>query len=398
MASGIEMLAGDERADDDGLETGPPPEYEALRMIVADRISWLSMSFASRNGNVYQRHFNPWSGEWEWTAKKSIAICKADDEPMVSVVCGADGRSMRLARAVALAWLEPPRIVSKLQVVQGQARASDDELVDTLAWCARGGRPRAVRFVPVPAAVAPRDDDEWTVLRYTWFNDSGEAVQVYSVDSHGPCWVSKRGWFRGISGVPTLGNLTPEGRRWVHIPGASAAWLDRAVIGSFEQEMDDTYEVRHVDDAWSDNCLSRLEWRPRPSLASSRLRVALGALVMKQMLSDDERACNELDCSRETLWVRLRDAIRLADIDVETTLEWLIEPSLLVALRQMDEEVAVPFRELHERIAHVLVDDESWNSLHSIERYGQLRCAVQGLHRIECAAQGQATARAAVDA
>ena len=99
--------------------------------------------------------------------------------------------------------------------------------------------------------------------------------------------------------------------------------------------------------------------------------------------ADDVAASAALGCSRETLWTRLRDAVRLGrDLNVAATLRALVDPALLACLRALDEAVACPFAELHRLAARRLPPEAPWRARDAVAQYGQLRCAAQGLQRL----------------
>ena len=98
-------------ADADGVETGPGGEE--LRQVVQERIAWDCATWISRDGVAYDRCYDDVARRFVYSAPKAVGLDAATGH--FTTVVGRDSdlkRQMRLVRAIAMAWLEPPRGVT----------------------------------------------------------------------------------------------------------------------------------------------------------------------------------------------------------------------------------------------------------------------------------------------
>ena len=147
VRDGVLLLGGELRADEDGRETSEPAGEE-VRLVVAggddEDLSWESATFATRDGAIYQRRFYPWRDAWEWSGPRSAHCSHANGELVVNALSGHRPRTLRLVRAVALAWVEPPRHPSTGRALQAVHLAGDGLDASGIAWCPSGTRPHAL--------------------------------------------------------------------------------------------------------------------------------------------------------------------------------------------------------------------------------------------------------------
>lgn len=80
------------------------PGGELLREILVPHMDWTSTTWISADGIAYQRTFNPWTDEWTFGETP-----KAMGETAVGeLTLHVGAQQMRLVRALALAWVDPP--------------------------------------------------------------------------------------------------------------------------------------------------------------------------------------------------------------------------------------------------------------------------------------------------
>lgn len=251
----------------DGVEVAPGDDSGGVevRQIVQDRLSWECTTWVSRAGVVYDRCFDPFRNTFLWSVPKTVGMDPHTGH--FTTVVGRDTdlkRSMRLTRAIAMAWVEPPRVDVKLQACVLPGR---EPIAENIVWVRTGIRDiefDGVQEEPRPAPFA--GDTSWRPLVYVWRNLCGEIVGRIDERSKPPgerYEVSVRGWVRSPhGGVAVRGVRTANGRVAVSIAGVGAVWIDEAVLCTFDEVPADGIVTtpRHINGQRTDNSLGNLAW------------------------------------------------------------------------------------------------------------------------------------------
>lgn len=265
---------------------------------------WDDQSWISKDGRTFQRTFEPLQSLWVWSAERAIHM--GDDDALgVDLFGGAKRRRTRLARAIALAWLDCPRRGS-----HAVAREAVDAA--TISWQSGG----TLRTLGLGANEDWVEDGEppvdgWTPMRYMWVNGNGDVVERIDVDAPVQYMVHKSGWIRSLlCGRATQGHRTPDGRRWAAVHGSGLVCVDLAVEQSFG-----TSPVLSVN-------------TPRIS------RTAVQTLEAVKRQRTAAQICKEHAILPSTLWTRLLLLSRSASWDDAKVLWSLCPKDVRTALRE----------------------------------------------------------------
>lgn len=310
------LLPEESEREGDGVEVGPGGE--ALRQIVQEqRLPWECGTWVSRHGVVYDRSYDPFRKTFVWSAPKATGVDPKTGHFLTTVGgCSSDlKRQMRLIRAIALAWVEPPRTALKLQacVVPNAPEPTAEHIV----WVRTGVRHFAYEGVQCTEPLAePAATDVWAPLRYQWRSICGEVVRTLDEerdkpdDAHGRYHVSMRGWVRSPHGGPcgggccTRGVRCTNGRYYASIAGLGAFWIDEAVLYSFDAANAPAdglvAQAVHDNGAPGDSTLANLRWR---TFRMTQLRHDETADHLRG--GDIAAMCASAGIQRSTAWSRI---------------------------------------------------------------------------------------------
>eukprot|EP00967_Tisochrysis_lutea_P025836 scaffold29819_cov31-Tisochrysis_lutea.AAC.7 len=141
---GTEVAIGEMIDDPWGVLSTPDGAH--VREVWTRTGPWYSTTWISVDGVGYQRTFNAWSGEWTFSGPKRLGETP-HGELALSVGGGTVTQRMRLVRALALAWVEPPVAQGVVAVHFGAGYPS----AENVGWLPRRWRPYAV--LPPPLGV-----------------------------------------------------------------------------------------------------------------------------------------------------------------------------------------------------------------------------------------------------
>lgn len=207
----------------DGVEEGPGGHM--LREVPGGE--WDDQTWVSEDGRVFQRAYDPLGEAWAWSKARQVHM-DADDALTVDLFAGSRRRRVRLARAIALAWLHCPDRSAAHAIVFGgaiEARGVRWQAAGTLAV---DGAPNG----EWAEADCPADDGRWAPLAYAWTNANGDTVERVRRD--GLYRIHPSGWVRShLCDRASMGHMTPDGHRWVAIQGSGLVRVDAAVAHTF---------------------------------------------------------------------------------------------------------------------------------------------------------------------
>lgn len=383
--AGVE--AGGRPLDDaDGVAAGPGGEE--VRQVVQDRIAWECSTWCSADGVVYDRFHDPFRDAFVWSAPKAVGVDATTGH--FTTVVGHDTdlkRSVRLVRAIALAWLEPPRTGVKLQAAVLPGRPP---VAANLVWARTGVRSVEAEGEREEPRARPNADDAWRPLRYAWRNLCGEVVARVD-ESARPAGeryeVSLRGWVRSPhGGACTRGTRTPSGRRYASLVELGAVWIDEAVLASFagDDEGDAAHDqgpptataVRHLNGDASDDAYANLR-RVRLLVSQPRHDETVALLAGRPSLPD---VCAALGVARSTAWGRIATAARELPLgEASAALAPLAPAFVRDAVRQKmedgDLDAADPLARALDALDDALASHPTWPRLERDDRYGVLKLA-----------------------
>lgn len=254
-ASGV-AHAGDLIEWSDGVQIGPLGEE--LRVVPHTGALFTHSTWCSRDGTLYDRLYDPWARAFVWSESKSVALHPQTDHFQATIGCGAAARAVRLVRIIALAWVEAPRSLARLQACVLSGCMCEAE---SIVWVRSGVRECTLvsRDEVVPQAM-PSLDEIWVPLRFVGRGTSHARVFRFTTAYE----VSKCGWVRSLYGAVTKGIRAPDQRLWVSLEDIGLVWVDEVVLCSFfgfaDEREDYSVSVMHINGDISDNAFSNLRW------------------------------------------------------------------------------------------------------------------------------------------
>lgn len=364
-----------QEGNDDGVEVGPGGE--AVRQVVQEqRIDWECQTWVSRDGAVYDRCFDPFLQSFVWTAAKCIGLEPSSGNFTTTVGRGSDlKRRLRLTRAIALAWVEPPRVGLKLQACVIPAR---EPTAENLVWVRTGVREFRYEGVQPEEPGQPAATDVWRPLKYQWRSLCGEVLHQIDEerDKTDPATryhVSARGWIRSpYTDKCTKGVRCTNGRYYASIVGVGAFWVDEAVLYSFERTTPaDGLVVRavHANGVLYDSTLANLHWSTfqmtQPCHEETLVGVSRGL----------EDMCVASGIQKSTAWDLIVSAAAEMPFDRVTPLHKLAPEFLQTVLRPKMEsgelDAAAPLTAFVAAMDQALGSThEVWSQLELHDRYG----------------------------
>lgn len=349
------VKVGDKIDWKDGVETGPPPECEELRQVVCDKAFWNKSCWCSREGAIYTRYYNPFSDVWQWNGPKF-----PNENNQVFMY----DQWIKIERAVAISHLDFPAkdgsVLHAKQVCHGRLTP------DTVGWVKPGTKSISLHTSIPNDLPVPRDDDEWTVLVYTWFNSAGDPVEHFRPEVYGKYMISKRGWLKSPhSKQVTRGAMHPNGRRWASIAGASFVWMDEALLRSFTSSPLSNSQVGCEDQILTESLLDSLYWITPPPQPQE-------TTIISQLVNESRNAsdiCSALSCSNSSLWNKMISSSRNA---ASTNLEWILKitPKEVRDSVLENAEKMLSLQGLFECVDETMKEKSFWKSLPLRDKYG----------------------------
>lgn len=362
----------------DGVEVGP--SGEELRQVVQEqRIPWECTTWCSQDGVVYDRCFDPFRGTFVWSAPRAVGA-----DPVTghfTTVVGRDSdlrRTVRLVRAIAMAWVEPPRTQVKLQACALPGR---EPVARNLVWVRTGVRSfedDGAQDEPLPL---PPTHDTWRPLRYTWRSICGDVTHRLDESSKAPderYEVSARGWLRSPHGTNTKGVRSTGGRLYACVAGVGAIWMDEAVLCTFSPDAappDGTVaQPVHANGHGGDNGLANLSWAAFV-MAQVRHDATLEQLGAGGTLDD---MCASGGIRRTTAWDRIAAATWELPLGrVRAVAAALAPPFVRDTLRQKMEagelDAADTVTHCVEACDAALAEHDTWSRLDLHDRFGVVK-------------------------
>ena len=376
---GVE-LAGRAVEDADGVAAGPGGEE--LRQVVQDRIAWECSTWCSADGVVYDRVYDPFLDAFVWSAPKRVGVDPSTGHFTTTVGHDTDlKRGMRLVRAVALAWVEPPRTGGVR--LQAAPLPGLPPVASNLVWVRTGVRAFVYEGAREEPVAFPPSNDSWRPLRYAWRGLCGEVVARVDESQRPPgerYEVSLRGWVRSPHGSCTRGVRSPSGRRYASLVELGAVWIDEAVVCSFDDDdhsknEDNAVEVDHLNADRSDDAYANLR-RRRLHVSQPRHDETLD-LVRGKSMPD---VCASLGVARSTAWDRISSAARELPLSQAlSSLSPLAPTFVRHAIRQSMEDGHIDAADTLSRVLDQcdssLSSHPTWPLLDLEDRYGIVKLA-----------------------
>lgn len=362
---GCVEACGTEIDCEDGVQVGP--DGRTYRQVVTEGEVWGSETWVSEDGTVYQRVFHPCEEEWEWRGPRPLTV-NSQGGLLVRVGSGSESRTVRLCRAMAIAYVEPPPSCSPLHAVEieeGEAHSS------RVGWCRPGSRSfESAGVIRLrDAADSPPPSSAFVPLRYVWRSSAGDLLQRFDPTLHGSYAVCREGWIRSpYTGKRTRGTTSLGGRRWASIMGQGFVWLDAAVLTTFVGEREGHVPCKR--DVAGEACLDNLMWirasrRDPPLVRKVREQLREGVTV-----SD---VCNSM--CRSSMWTGLALAARETEYGDLGWVRRLVSPLCSRIVERADPFVTLQglYRTAE---ASSTQRGDLWHSLSNQDRYGMLQVAI----------------------
>ena len=243
---------GDPIVWEDGVEIVPGGDgAEEVRQVGSeDNVDcWYSTTWISREGASYQRTHDAFSKTWIWSGPKMASMDAGSGCLTVRIGPPHRRRSVSVQRGIALAWVELPRECEGRKA-HAKSLGGGPCCPETLGWqvagtrgCMDGGDgasrtgtappPSCAEVAPLSDAVPNAENQAWKPLSYVWYGPSGNPV--HAIEGSPSYLISKAGWVRSLlTGKSTRGFLSDSGRRWVPLAEDGIAWVDEAVLHTFD--------------------------------------------------------------------------------------------------------------------------------------------------------------------
>lgn len=200
-----------------------------LREILLDNCDWDSVTWISPEGVTYQRYYNAWDETWRFSDAKTPGVGENGDL-LINVGSGCGAQRIRLCRAIALAWIEHPKINSQEKRVVMQLRDDESLHCENIGWVRRNFKSSKNEHYPQltdSPLVLPQGRQTFypvTVYRY-WKNGQYETFDC-------PEQVSISGWLRRVDGSFTRGVRSHNDRLRMCLSSRGAIWVDELLYGT----------------------------------------------------------------------------------------------------------------------------------------------------------------------
>lgn len=292
-------------------EVGAVPHAGALlREVFVPAADWQSTTWISADGDIYQRSYNAFTREWTFGARRSGAV-DADGELVVCVGSGGGAGRVRLVRALALAWVEPPRASEALVAVQ--LCPSEPVTAQNVGWLPRAmmrasrdgvhaAREHAVSPPRATEGRVPRLCREWAAGEVERF-----VLHGYVLDDRGRLEHEHRGPIRPLE--------TVWGGRRFALPEGSVGVGDLVACTFGVHVASCSVCIVHGDEDTRNCSLANLRVAAAPR--RSRALAANVLALWRQECSVDEIAARAGVCT-STVWQRLDaacEAVRDEELD-----------------------------------------------------------------------------------
>ena len=118
-----------------------------LREILLDNCDWDSATWISPEGATYQRYYNAWDETWRFSDAKTPGVGENGDLFM-NVGSGGGAQRIRLCRAIALAWIEHPKLSPQEKRVAMQLRDDENLHCENIGWVRRNFKSSKNEYYP----------------------------------------------------------------------------------------------------------------------------------------------------------------------------------------------------------------------------------------------------------
>lgn len=343
-------------------------EGESFREAFLENQNWDSITLVSKGGDVIQSHYNIWDDKWYLGERKSFSLSESG-KINVCVGSGCGATSMRLVRAMAIAWIEYPN--SEEDFVAAQIDDSKEVSVENIGWIPRGAHVQGVPFFvsePVQESVL---DESWREPKIYKYYASGDKC----VDFKGTGYMlSPSGRLRKRNGSYTKGVLSYN-HKYRYCLASGSVWAADLISDTFYGKNPDS---KHLCVGFEDgNCLNHcasnlvlVEKIPR------RKSTACEALECFLNCENLQETCEKMHKGKGGLWMLLNDAVKECKSYELGEREWnllLFDPSLRQEMfRLIKENNPVLGKSLKEIREHI-TESTSLEHLDLTDTYGMIR-------------------------
>ena len=201
-----------------------------LREIFVDNCDWDSMTWISQDGIAYQRYYNIWNETWRFSDEKVPGISDTG-ELLLNVGSGKGAQRIGLCRAIAIAWLDFPKINRQENRIAMTLREDEELDIDNIGWVRRTFKASNEHYpenISIPSS-HPQGKQQWyPILLYRyWRNGEYEKFEC-------PEKISDTGWIRLVDGSHTKGYNSYNGRLRVCLQTYGSVWLEDLYYGSLK--------------------------------------------------------------------------------------------------------------------------------------------------------------------
>lgn len=262
--------------------------------------SWDEQTWISADGQVRLRTFDPVSEAWGWSNPRSLHM--SGDDVTVDIGSGFNRKRVRLARALALAWVHCPACAKKPNATF--LYAPTDMLASNVGWREAGATRRLCEASGAEVSdITPSDEHTWVPLKCVWTSANGDVLEVMDCSDLKEFFARKDGWvYSSLSGQYTRGRRDANGIFWVGLAEHGLADMRDILRATFAQGFD----------------------APRKQLSPSVV-AAISSLAQGLTLSEWQAVSR---CKTGSLWNQLIAMAREADFDTATT-AWRIVPNVI---------------------------------------------------------------------
>lgn len=216
-----------------------------LREIFLENCDWESSTWISQEGVAYQRYYNVWNETYSFSQAKVPGV-SASGNLLLSVGSGAGARRILLCRAIAIAWLDYPKVNEQEKRIAARLRHDEDPDIDNIGWVRRNFKAGENNEYPQTLAtqkLSPCRRETWyPVIIYRYWK-SGEYERFECQET-----VSESGWVQLTDGSFNRGFRSHTGRIRVCLTLHGSVWMEELLYGSLFGSIPSDKKLQQLSD------------------------------------------------------------------------------------------------------------------------------------------------------